>query len=284
MLHEQTVFFECDPEEDKKWNPRIYRTSLTEDQKPTLFFNGQLIGIFKDVMIACDDEYYYALDLNKKSKWKKLSPAAYTVTSFLMNDTLYLYSFQEFEKFDGTGRFLERIDLNTLERTREDNDHVIIDTLMMDGSLYYLRYAEDHTKVFFCVADSADQKETVLKEVQSGLNLYQAGGKIFCEVRKGTAFLYDPAANTFEMPEENRTYFDGGSFTLDVGENSQWGTQIFQFTLQDGTEYTADLSYRGAGNIVAANSFGAAFWSKTNVCLLDWETKNIRQYYPAELK
>jgi len=279
VLHDQTVFFEHNVG-GEAFKPQVYCASLTEERQPTLFFNGQLIGIFKNTLIVCDDEAYYAIRLDQKNNREKLAPAAYTVTTVLQNDTLFLFGVRKFEGYNGKERFIDRIDLSTLEWTREDNDTVIIDTLAADGLVYYLRYAEDSSEIFFCVADQTDQKETLLKTIGVGLKLYQANGKIFCDTRDGTDFLYDPKTKAFETPEENRKYFDGGSFKKD--ESNSKGSALYHFRLQDGTEYTADLTYRGAGGIVVANSFGAAFIAGTNVCFIDWETKTIKQYYPED--
>ena len=295
LSYEQYVFFEIDSDTSEEFiKPQVYRASLTEDRQPTLFFNGQLIGIFKNTMIVCDDEAYYAVRLDQKNEWKKLAPAAYTSATVLLEDTLLIFGFKKFIKdiyYKGRDRFLDRIDLSTLEWTREDNDAVIIDALTADGLLYYLRfgkeeaYASDGTpyyreKIYFCVADPADKKETVLSDANQALSLQKDGDKIVSDQRGKTGFSYDTKTKTFGKREEDRYYFDGGFYTEDE-TNSPW-SEIYHFRLQDGTEYTADLTYHGAGNIVTANSFGAAFIDDSHVCIIDWETKNIRHYYPED--
>lgn len=62
-VYEEQVFYEIDADDGKGYVPKIYTASLLGDHAPYLIFNGVLLGLCENVLLAYDDVAYYAFDL-----------------------------------------------------------------------------------------------------------------------------------------------------------------------------------------------------------------------------
>ena len=137
-LHKDTVYYERDGQ--------IFSLTLSTEGDPTLLMNGDFIGGFGKILLACDLSHYYVMDLNAGTPcWEKLlKREAYTYTSALQTNKKILL----FGKIDHSEKgFVDSIDLKSLAVSRKETDFPLLQPKFMGNTLYYVRKEKERSEV-----------------------------------------------------------------------------------------------------------------------------------------
>lgn len=298
-----TVFYECDPNENSPWQPKLYSSTLGKEDTPQLVFNGEMIGLYGDVLVVCDDEAYYARNLSGGKKWVQLGESGVHEAAAEGDDVLYLFGYTE------NGCYADAVELSTLHFTRAAMEYSVTSAQVLDGTLYYVR--TDGDRFALCRAVLTEKQEQFISHTES-FDLHQAGGKLVCCSERCSPLFYDPATNETALlaelssslaesaevrggvlrlsrPNQEPQYFDiaAGVWIDEPGFafESYWefeggyataADRIYRLTVGD-RQYTADLTNHGKPQAFAANDQGTAFLISDSICTVSWKTGEIYQ-------
>lgn len=303
-IYKEIVYYECDPDDKEGYSPVIYSVPVSGTETPQPLFNGKMLGIYEGILLACDDEAYYAADLKAGSSWKRLQPAGVHQGTAAGEGKIFLFG------YTADGNYADIIDLSSLSASRQLTEREIVAAEAVGDTLYYIKANSADYSLYR--ATFQEQQEEILAETPC-YQLSYAGGKVICHGSQSGATVFDPetGASVFH-PAANTEVINGILRLKNHGQNprylelatDQWvedpGFEIDNATeienglmlrqensdirlLQlNGKEYTADLSGFAAGSN-AANEHGGAFLGGASLCIADWSTGTVRQFFHREL-
>ncbi|MBQ8894590.1 MAG: hypothetical protein IJ043_09340 [Clostridia bacterium] len=190
-LWNQYAYYECDPFGYEPWQPRIYRTELGKETRPSLIFNGELIDLFGDILIACDNDRYYALDLAEEGEnWIPLQPAGITTAWLEYEGKVLIFG------HNSSGSYADIIDLSALTSTRRAVNAPVREYVLEGDILYCI--AGDQ----FCRADLRSKTGQVLCNVPAFSEMDKAGSRILFRKSDYDPLVYDLTTEATFTPKE----------------------------------------------------------------------------------
>lgn len=184
VLYQNTVYYECDPQERSPWQPHIYAVGLSGESAAEDLLNGELVMLCGSVLIGRTETNYCAMDLaDPVKKWKSLQASATETAHFEYQNQLILFSSRE-EK-----NYVDCIDLQTLESTRTEIPMQITQAVVSEDELIYV--CRDDQGYFLCSASLSDRKETVLERIEVDFTPIVSKEQILLCREKYNPMVYD---------------------------------------------------------------------------------------------
>ncbi len=260
VLYQNTVYYECDPQERSPWQPHIYAVALNGDSAAEDLLKGELVLLCGSVLIGRTETNYCAMDLADPAKnWKPLQASATETAYFEYQNQLILFSSRE-EK-----NYVDCIDLQTLESTRAEIPMQITQAVLSEDDLIYV--CRDEQGYLLYSASLSDSKKMFLGRIEADFTPIVSKDQILLCCEKYNPMVYDRKTGSISILRDLKSE---GKYDYSEEIPNAWGRDgsTIYFRYYDGEQqkvWAYDSEKTGAVNgeeYLEKNYFGEGNYFK----------------------